>query len=430
MNSRRILMTTIGSLGDLHPFLAVGQELQRRGHVVTVASMRFFCKRIQAAGLDFAPLRATSVDEPTPEFMRRALNGRRATEFLVREVILPPLRTAYQDTLAAAEGTDLLVGHPLTFATRLVAETRGLPWISTQLAPAGFLSPYDPPDLPGLGWLRRLGAGPRVFGPLLRLGDRRVRGWLRPYDALRTELELPDWGNPLFAGAHSPFGVLALFSSLLGARQPDWPAHTTVTGFPFFDQPAELTPEVESWLAAGPAPVVFTLGSSAAMGAGNFFEESAGAAKLLGVRALLLGVNLTAEAARLIGPQSAASVSEEVLRLPYAPYARLFSRAAAVVHPAGIGTTAEVMRAGRPMLAVPFANDQPDNASRAVRLGTGRILLRSRYRAPLVASALREVLGEGCTGRAAAIGRLVQAEDGAATAADAVENVLRGAPAM
>lgn len=112
--------------------------------------------RVEAAGLAFRPLRATTSDQPSEELMRRIFHRRSGIEFIVRQLILPALRTAYDDTCAAAAGADLLIAHPLTFATRLVAETRNLPWISTQLAPSGVLSAEEPPLLPGLGGLHRL----------------------------------------------------------------------------------------------------------------------------------------------------------------------------------------------------------------------------------------------------------------------------------
>ena len=95
----------------------------------------------------------------------------------------------------------------------------------------------------------------------------------------------------VFEGGYSPYLNLALFSPALGRRQPDWPANTVVTGFPFYDRFAPgqgMPPELEEFLQAGAPPLVFTLGSSAVMLGDDFYVESARAAQVLGRRAVLL----------------------------------------------------------------------------------------------------------------------------------------------
>lgn len=432
---RRIVLTAVGSLGDVHPYLALAQELRRRGHRPVVATLPGLGERVTAAGLEYAPLRAMVADQPSEELVRKVFRGPRGIAFILRELVLPSLRTAYADTLAAAAGADLLVAHPLTWATRLVAETCGLRWASTQLAPASMLSATDPPLLPGQGLLHRLPLGPRGWRLLYRFADALLRRSLRPYDALRRELGLPDTGNPMFSGARSPWLNLALFSPVFGPPQPDWGAQTVATGFPFFAQELEPHPGLDAWLAAGPPPVIFTLGSSAVMMPGDFFRESARAARRLGVRALLLGVEPAAagmEAGSEAGSETGLGAGfgtgigagEDVFCLRYGSYASIFPQGAAVVHQGGVGTTAEVLRAGRPMLVVPFGADQPDNAARVVRLGVGRTVSRGQYRERRVAEELRLLLGPSTVAQAAALGTAVRAERGTERACDALERLL------
>src|SRR5262245_27952102 len=149
------------------------------------------------------------------------------------------------------------------------------------------------------------------------------------------------------SGQHSPALVLALFSKLLADKQPDWPPQTVITGFPFYDRDGEggMSPELSNFLDTGPPPVVFTLDSSAVVDAGPFYEHSVAAAKLLGRRAVLL-----------VGkdPRNRpAALPAGIVAFAYAPYSELCPRAAAVVHEGGIGTTAQAMRSGRPMLVMP-----------------------------------------------------------------------------
>ena len=239
-----------------------------------------------------------------------------------------------------------------------------------------------------------------------------------PWYRLRKELGLPPWvGNPLVEG-HSPSLVLALFSEVLAAKQTDWPPQTVVTGFPMYDQHGEagLPPELVRFLDAGPPPIVFTVGFSAVTVAGRFYEESIAAASALGRRAVLVGKRIRREQAAL---------PEGVFACDYAPFSQLFPRAAAVVHAGGIGTTGLAMRAGRPMLVVPFAHDQPDNAERLRRLGVARTISGPRYSAARATTELRHLLDDSSfSQRASEVAQQVRQEDGVKVACDALEAFL------
>ena len=101
------------------------------------------------------------------------------------------------------------------------------------------------------------------------MGKWRFRSWFAPWHRLRADLGLPPTSDiPLFEGQNSPFPVLALFSKVLADKQPDWPQHIVITGFPFYDSGGGLPAELASFLGESPPPIVFTLGSSAAEVAG------------------------------------------------------------------------------------------------------------------------------------------------------------------
>jgi UDP:flavonoid glycosyltransferase YjiC (YdhE family) len=419
MPSHRIVLATFGSLGDLHPYLALAQELKRRGHHPVVATLAIYRDKVESAGFEFRLLRTAHVEHPDGELMQKALDPRDGAEFIVRKLVMPLLTIAYRDALSAFEGAALVVVHQLTLAARLAAESMQIPWVFTQLAPMGFLSAYDPPVLPilpSLTGLRLL--GPAFFRPLLSLAKRSTRSWTRSYHDLRSELGLPASGNPLFEGAYSPDLVLALFSRTLGERQPDWPPRTIITGFPFYDgEDAALTPELESFLRRGDPPIVFTLGSSAVLDAGRFYQDSADAARLLGRRAVLL-----------VGSEKAnipAGLPASILAINYAPYSLLFPRCGAIVHQGGVGTTGQAMRSGRPMLVMPYALDQPDNAERVRRLGIARVISRKQYSSSAAARELKILLEtDQYRQRSESVSRSVASENGAETAGDHLERLL------
>ncbi|MFN3649670.1 MAG: glycosyltransferase [Armatimonadota bacterium] len=423
MRSRRIVLTTFGSLGDLFPYVAIGRELQARGHRAEIATTEYHREPVEAAGLVFHPIRPEARPmEETREVIRRAMDARSGSAVVIREMLMPHLRDQYEDLLRICAGADFVVSHPITYATPLVAEKLRLRWAATLLQPMLLMSAYDPPVPPGDPWAVALYRfGPRVNAALMRVAKARVRRWVAPVDRLRDELGLPSRGNPAFEGQFSPYLNLALFSRVLAAPQPDWPEHLQVTGFPFYDpagDAARLPEEVEAFLAAGEPPIVFTLGSSAVLIGDDFYVESVAAAQRLGRRALLLAGK--AEWNRLPHP-----LPPGVLAVEYAPHGLVFPRACAVVHQGGVGTTGQALRSGRPMLVVPFAHDQPDHAARITRLGVGLGLARARYRAGAAAERLERLLTDPAYARKAEeVGRIVRAEDGVRTAADAIEGCL------
>ncbi len=362
--ARRIVITTWGSLGDLHPYLAIGVGLKARGHNVILGTAECYRRKIEALGLGFRAVRPDCTWLADPEMLRR-LSHPRWGLIRVARMVLSMLRESYDDTLAAAEGADLLVGNLATYATGLVAEKKGIPWASVMHIPTLFVSAYDPPLLPGLpGFSKKLRfLGPAFWGPLSRSLKWGSRLLAKPWHRLRGQIGLPPVRgvNPL-TDWHSPLLHLAPFSRWLVDKQPDWPAQTVVTGFPWFDQDGStgLPPALAQFLDGGPSPIVFTLGTALATDAGPFYESSARAARLLGRRAVLI----------LKDPRNRLpTLPEGVAAFDYAPFSELFPRAAAIVHHGGIGTTGLAMRSGRPMLVMPCAWDQPDNAERVARLG-------------------------------------------------------------
>jgi UDP:flavonoid glycosyltransferase YjiC (YdhE family) len=258
---------------------------------------------------------------------------------------------------------------------------------------------------------------------LYRLAAQQLGKLTEPVYRLRAELGLPRGAQPLLAGQHSPTLVLALFSPVLAQPQPDWPRNTRVTGFAFYDRrdffgETELQPKLRQFLDDGPPPIVFTLGSSAFWVAKDFYRDSIKAARALGERALLL-----------IGHQRnlpRESLPEGIAAFEYAPFSEVLPRARAVVHQGGVGTTGQALRAGRPTLIVPHAHDQFDNAARVVRLGCARMIARPRYNARRATRELAALLEQpSYSTKAAEAGRVVQNENGARAAVDAIEEVLR-----
>ena len=420
----RILINTFGSLGDLHPYVALSRGLIARGHTAIIATSPAYREIVEQAGVGFHPVRPDLEDfGPFADVARRIYEGRAGMEYIVRGLVMPRLAYTYDDLLPAARQADLLLTHPLSFSAQLLARSLGLRWLSTVLSPMVFLSVYDPPVLPPAPWLKPLsGISPALYRAVFFALRRMTRGWSEPVRELARSRGLPmPEQDPLFEGQYSPYGTLAMFSPLLAAPQRDWPPHTQVTGFAMHDDEpvaAELRKRLDAFLEAGEPPIVFTLGSSAIHAAGDFYARSAEIAQRLRRRAVLL-TGAVQDNRRLPAHDA------DVLALEYAPYGYLFPRAAAIVHQGGVGTLAQAMRSGRPMLVVPFAHDQPDNAARARRLGIAEVLSRSRYSVGNASKALERLLrGPAHEQASAGVRQLLRGEDGVRAACVAIERVL------
>jgi UDP:flavonoid glycosyltransferase YjiC (YdhE family) len=164
---------------------------------------------------------------------------------------------------------------------------------------------------------------------------------------------------------------------------------------------------------------VFTLGSSAVnvKNAPKFYEVGAAASRALGLRAVLLTGRSTENRPAIDSP--------DVFIAEWAPHSQLFPRAAAVAHQGGAGTLHTALAAGRPMIIVPFAHDQPDNASRTERLGVARTLYPAQFTVASVRKALDSLLSDSDVGsRAATVADEVRRENGGATASSAIEKFM------
>jgi rhamnosyltransferase subunit B len=412
----RILLTTIGSLGDLHPKIGIALELRQCGHDVVFATHREYQTKLAALGFEFHRLRPDNTALSDPAEMARMMDLKTGSEYIIRQWLGANLRHTYDDLLAAAQGVDAILTGEGVIPARIVAEQLQIPWALAVLSPISFFSVSDPsviPVFPKLSQLRGLGS--LFTRGIIQLSKTLSKSWAEPIHQLRQELGLPQLtGNPFIDDKYSPDLVLAMFSSALAQPQPDWPTSAVLTGFCFYDgspTAGEIAPELSQFLATGAPPIVFTLGSAAVVAPGPFYSESVAAAVQLKQRAILLMGN---------NPPPG-SLPGSILAVNYAPYSQVFPRAGAIVHQGGIGTTAQALRAGRPTLVMPYSHDQPDNAARVERLGTSRTIARSRYTADRITPLLQDLLTHPHYAQQAnRIGQIIQAEDGVKVACDAI----------
>ncbi len=382
-----VILIPMGSAGDVYPLVGLGAALRSRGHRVEIIANSYYQSVIERAGLLFVEL-------GTYEDLRTGIENpdlwHRQKGFLVLARSILPLMQPLYEIIARryVPGKTIVVASSLALAARMAQEQLGLPLVTVHLQPTVFRSAYEASEF--LPWL--------FSHRWLRVPGKRLLDWLldvllldpvmgKEINALRVELGLPHVRRPLYRWLHSPDLVLGLFPEWFAAPQPDWPPQTRLTGFPLYDGPSgqELPKEVETFLAAGAPPIVFTPGSAMKHGQ-QFFAESVTACQLLGRRGMLL---------TRFPEQVPVNLPEEIGHFDYLPLSKVLPRAAALVSHGGVGTISQALAAGIPQLVMPMAFDQFPNAARLVRLGVARSLPAKAYRASAVAGALADLLKLG-----------------------------------
>lgn len=385
------ILTPVGSAGDVNPFVIIGQELRRRGHRVTLTGSEPFAGVAAQADLDFISL-ATTADYERVADNPDLWDPHRGIAIVLAEIIAG-MRGAYDAILSRYEpGKTMLVGHPLSFFTRMLEETHGVPAATVHLAPGIFRSDFRQPALPSgqdISWWPRW-----AKRALWWMVDRFVLDPLiaPALNAWRAELGLAPVSRVFAAWMNSPQCVIGLFPEWFADPQPDWPRQLRLSGFVLSSPsvaPARADAgadgeRLERFLTAGSPPIVFTPGS-ANRHAASFFREAMDAAARMRRRALFV----TAHA-----PDVALPLPQDVIHVRYAPFSTLFPRAAAVVHHGGIGTSAQGLAAGVPQLVVPMGFDQPDNAARLARLGVAKVIPAGRFTGARAARALDRLIGD------------------------------------
>ena len=377
----RILLFPVGSAGDVHPFVALGQRLRTRGHDVTLFGNAHFGPLVARAGVPFVE---TESEQVFQEVAKDADAWHPIRSFRVlfgKPFVRDAIRRHYAQIAGRyVPGETVVVAGSLAFGARVARDKLGVPLVSVHLQPALFKSLERTATYAGGGmkpwwprWFKRV---------MFWVGDRwLVDPILGPaVNGVRAEVGLPPVRRILSTWIHSPDRVIGLFPDWYGPPAADWPPQTRLTGFPLYDRGdvAPLALEVRAFLDAGEPPVVVTFGSAMRFAA-PYFAAAAGALGRLGRR----GVFLTPHP-----EQVPADLPPGVAHFDYAPLGQLLPRAVALVHHGGIGTASQGLAAGVPQLVMPLAYDQPDNAARLRALGVGRELRPKRFTAANVAREL------------------------------------------
>ena len=379
-----VLLPTLGSAGDVNPFVALGVALQARGHRATVITNPIFQTQIESQGLRFLSVGTEQaarsvIADPDLWHVRKSFG-------IVSKILIPSLEEMFRVIEAHADQSTVMAFSTLSLAARLAQEKLKIPSASVHLQPGIFRSTEEQGVFANLRlsaahpkWLKRMVF--RLADSLVL--DRHLKG---PLNEFRARLGLAPVNRVMHRWLHSPHLVIAFFPDWFAPPQADWPQNMHLVGFPLWDaDPMARTDEAMQFLESGAPPIIFTPGSAGAT-MHKFFRESVQAAQQLKMRAMLVTNH---------PEQTPANLPPGIKAFGYLPFSRILPRSALLVYHGGIGTLAQGISAAVPHLVVPHAHDQFDNAWRLKQLGLGESIAINSYRAARAVRAMRGLLNGG-----------------------------------
>lgn len=412
----KITMLTIGSTGDVRPYVLLGRELKARGHEITIATFAGFEQMIAENGLTYFPL-SGDVMKLMANVMKPGVNGvtfLKELEDSIRDVA-PVL---LNDLMRACEGADAMM---CTFFGSLyysIAEKHNIPCIQTHYFP---MDPNDttpissaPGQRLGKAWNRTsYKLGYLLIGILEK---RYLTQWRIDNGMEVRKLHT----KPDYRVGDQTVPVIYAVSPMVLPRPKNWDEHIHMSGFWWDDEPVNWQPpqDLQEFLENGEQPIYIGFGSMVSGDMKKTFAKVLRAVRAARVRAVIsLG---------WAGKDMHLKSNSRVYFADYVPHDWLFPRVKAVVHHGGAGTTAAGLRYGKPTLVVPFGGDQPFWGNRIHAIGCGpKPISRDMLTVQRLTKGLIDLTTHGSYRVAAEeLGARLRMETGTKNAADIVEREI------
>ena len=349
---QKICLCTIGTRGDILPFVLISQALIARGQSVTVLSNANWRELFESKGTEFIDI----APKDPPQSARDDLD-------FFNSAVLPSFHKTFDAvaTLRESNANLSLVYRSGMAGARVAAEVFELPSMNVMLQPMQMKSKDRPPwpltrlAQNHLAWLNKKTLIPALYA----LGELRSP-YRKIVNAFRVQSGLPK--APLFKGQTFPeTHTILLCPDWFAMPQADWGTQIACLGFPFGDNQIMQDSEVEHFIQTQQdLPIVFTPGTGV-----NDISDLFATAQALCEDLERPGLFLSPSAEKM------PNMSERLITRNYVPLESVLSKACLLVHHGGIGTTAQAIRAGIPQIISPNRFDQPDNALRIAELGLG-----------------------------------------------------------
>lgn len=407
----RISIHTLGTRGDVQPYIALARGLARHGHEVRLAGPAQFERFVSEKGIPFVPLPGEFLSLlDTPEGKAAVAGGQGfSAGFKLLKHVRPLMRRLLDADWAAARAfrPDLFVYHPKSIAAPHIAQCMGIKAILASPLP-GFTptSAFPTPMLPFSS-----------LGPFNKVSHQLA---IRGADFLFGKV-IKEWRHlslGLTRGtAVAPAATLYAYSRYVVPVPNDWNERVLVSGYWFLDDGASwhMPPDLASFLADGDKPIYVGFGSMPGIDPQRLAREVIDGLSRAGKRGLLATGG---------GALEMKSVPDHVHVISAAPHDQLFKHVSAALHHGGAGTTGASLRAGLPTIICPFFGDQPFWARRVAHLGAGpQALDRKALTADVLAAAFLSTDTPVMRSKANELGQLIRQEDGVAQAVQFIEQV-------
>lgn len=415
-----ITILTIGSRGDVQPFLALGVGLQQAEYQVRLATHANFETMIRDRGLEFAALEGNPQEFIQSEAGQAMMKTRNPIEFnrRFRAVLDPIMDSAQIDSWNACRGTDAIVVGGIAFWGVDIAERLNVPCCFAALQPVAPTKAFPPTTVPPEtdrfgGLYNRLAyeVVNRLLWQLFRPAINQFR---------QSVLNLPPARETLlWRMRQRKIPLLSAVSPSVVPVPPDWTELDYMTGYWFLHRPADFQPPADlvKFLASGAPPVYIGFGSMGGEEADRPTQIAIAALEKTGQRGILLTGWSGSDALPL---------PDTVFKIDSIPHDWLFPQMACIVHHGGAGTSAATFRSGVPGITIPFLADQPFWGYRAHKLGVspGAIDRENLSVENLTAAISKAISNAQMRDRAAQLGKQIQLEKGVDRAIQIIEKTI------
>lgn len=367
----KIAILTLGTRGDVQPYIALGQKLIAENHEACICTGASFEDLIKSYGISFHKASADLMAIlETPEgkamFEGKFSNPVKLMKY-AKEVITPAYRKSMDDFLEAAHGADLIIYHPKALGACDIAEFYGIPAICMPPVPIT----YPISEFPNLALSATGNFGPTFNKLSYSLNQLAESSYIKQINEFRqSKLSM----KPRRAGAYKdsvgqhPLRTIYPISPSLFEDVSSWNGHVDVTGFCFVSESGrELDRDVQDFLNQGEPPILITFSSMPLKEPEKFLEDLTKALEATKMRAILL---TGSSGLKTKGKDNLLAVeAANLLAIKAAPHRLIMPLCSGIIHHGGAGTTAEALLSGTPQAIIPFNVDQPFWANRLYKLG-------------------------------------------------------------
>ncbi|MGC2697577.1 MAG: glycosyltransferase [Candidatus Angelobacter sp.] len=392
----RAVLTNIGSMGNIQPFMALAAELREHGHQPILALAPIYRNYVAQLGFDYVPIGfdldyAKLQREDTEDALKGINPLHTLQDSLTKlQAMLPQM---FEELQEACRGADVLISGHLQPASRMLHELTGITFVSVHTNHFGGMQPHA--------------------------YRHAIASVINPF---RAQHGLPPLNEPIHTEANSPQLALYAISRYMRPANPGWPPHYHVTGFFFLEEKSRVPdPQLAHFLEQGEKPVVITFSSIAHPDPEAMTELLLEAIESVGCRAVIQH--------GWSGLAKNRALPANVFSLGFVQHTWLFPRAACVVHAGGSGTPATTLRSGIPAVVVPHVGDQPMWAEFVRGLGcAGGVIPYKELTARKLATALKQTLhNPSLYAQATEVAEKIRAEQGVSRARALIEGLLRSA---